>query len=764
MFVMWKIERIVILFFALMLAINLTIAGNVAASTIYVADDGTGDFTTIQEALNSASPEDEEIVVKSGTYMENVDVNKDDITIRSESGNPFDTIVEADSSSDDVFDVTTDGVKISGFNITGASGTGCAGIYLEGVEYCLIENNTLSNNDRGIFLGLSSSNTLENNTASNNDDGICLEDSWDNTLNNNTVSDNGWGISLEDSWDNTLNNNTASNNGICLDSSSSNTLSNNTVSNSYYSIYLFSSSNDNTFENNTLSNNNDGIHLCYSSSNTLENNTVDSNNDYGILLESSSNDNTLENNTANSNNDYGIFLHSSSSNTLKNNTANSNNNGYGIYLYYSSNNTLENNTANSNNDGGIWLESSSNDNTLENNTANSNNDGGIFLYDSSSNTLENNTASDNSKGIYLSDSSSNTLENNTADSNIDYGIYLLDSSNNSIYNNYFNNNNNAYFEGTNTGNVWNTTKTAGSNIVGGPYLGGNYWAKPDGSGWSQIHDDTDGDGICDVTYDLGGGNIDYLPLLIPSPEETPEPPNDGGDGPVMTCDNLEGDSDETTENIVTTETSQQYVQEGTSVNYEFQNPENCIVDVSFVPEKTVGSVITKVEMLNDFSSKASAPPEGIVYKSMNIQVGNTEFSSSEDNFKNATINFRVEKSWIEENNITNGTITLNRYSEGKWTPLSTSKVSDDADYIHYEAETPGFSCFAVIFERLLNPQGQLDGEDTEAEVPEEICEESKPDGNIGNYQSLVTTYLAAFLLIICLGKFFVSREKDQDEK
>ncbi len=422
MFVMWKIERIIILFFALMLAINLTIAGSVAAETIYVDDDGTGDFTTIQAALDSASPGDE-IVVKPGTYTENVDVTKN-VTIVSESGNPADTIVQAASSSDHVFHVTADGVKISGFSLTGAS-DGDSGIYLDGVEYCLIENNELSENGHGIMLYLSSSNTLNNNTISNN--------------------------------------------------------------------------------------NESGIYLDYSSSNTLENNTADSNNHCGIYLGVSSS-NTLNNNTA-SNNDCGILLASSSSNTLNNNTASNNSYSEGIRLDSSSSNTLNNNTA-SNNNCGILLSSSSSNNTLSNNTA-SNNNCGILLSSSSSN---------------------NTLSNNTASNNY-YGISLYSSSDNFIYNNYFNNTYNTYFEGTNTGNIWNTTKTAGSNIVGGPYLSGNFWANPDGTVYPEGAKDLDHDGIFDSQYNIeGSGFIDYLPLREP---ETRTITVNNGTGPAADFESIQ---------------------------------------------------------------------------------------------------------------------------------------------------------------------------------------------------------------------------------
>ena len=61
-------------------------------------------------------------------------------------------------------------------------------------------------------------------------------------------------------------------------------------------------------------------------------------------------------------------------------------------------------------------------------------------------------------------------------------------------------------------NTWNTTRQSGINIIGGSFLGGNFWANPDGTGFSQTCKDVNGDGICDKSYILDANNIDYLPL------------------------------------------------------------------------------------------------------------------------------------------------------------------------------------------------------------------------------------------------------------
>ncbi|RZN34571.1 MAG: hypothetical protein EFT35_09305 [Methanophagales archaeon ANME-1-THS] len=154
---------------------------------------------------------------------------------------------------------------------------------------------------------------------------------------------------------------------------------------------------------------------------------------------------------------------------------------------------------------GIYLKNVSHCTISDNNISNSYY--GIRMIGSSYNNIINNTVSNNSNGIYLLWSSYNTLSNNTANSNNDYGIYLTSSATNTISNNYFNNTQNAYDDGT---NVWNSSQTPGMNIIGGLYLGGNYWSDYTGT-------DTDGDGLGETPYNIAGDtNTDYLPLVTPT--------------------------------------------------------------------------------------------------------------------------------------------------------------------------------------------------------------------------------------------------------
>jgi len=510
-----------------------------AAAVITVDDSGSADFTSIQAAVDAASSGDK-IEVRSGTYVENVDVGKRLTLI----GDGADVVtVRAADSGDHVFDVTADWVNISGFTVTGGT---CgypyyvAGIYIYDAEHCNISDNNASDNWYGIHLNSSSNNMLQSNIAnSNNGTGILLHYSSDNMLEDNTANSNDGvssdGIDLHYSNNNTLLSNIANSNngcGIWLYSSSSNMLTDNTANlNNYDGISIFLYSSINNLRNNAANlNSRNGIRLVDSSDNTLQSNTMSGNihnfyveghytqnidtsntvdekpiyywvnqhdkpipDDAGFVGVVNSTNITVEDLTL-TNNSHGVLFAYANDSKIEN--INTLNNEYGIFLWYSSNNTMQNNIV-SNNRCGIMTFLLSNNNMLFNNTVNLNNEFGIFFWYSSNNTMQNNIVSNNGGGIALDQwSGNNTLTGNTASYN-NIGIYLRSSNNDTLYhNNFIDNTQNAYYySGTNT---WDS----GSE--------GNYWSDYTGN-------DTNRDGIGDIPYNISGGAgaQDRYPLMQP---------------------------------------------------------------------------------------------------------------------------------------------------------------------------------------------------------------------------------------------------------
>lgn len=508
--------------------------------TVSNSTDQVADFSSIQAAVDNSHPGDT-ILVYPGVYSEKVEVDVEDLAVISASGSPSDTVIKAVNGSGDIFFVTADGVGIKGFCITGGINSSNSGVHLYKVQDCHIENNEFfvsqkaiqNNPEFGIRLDLSSNNVLDNNTLSYSNTCILLHNSSENMLFNNRVSSSIYGIWVDSSMDNLLDSNTAANNniGIYLKASSRNSVFNCMALNNSKSCVRLWNSSENVLNNNTASNSSNVCIVLYNSSaNELSYNTV-SNSSYGIWLDYSSNKNILNDNSA-LYNYVGIYLKASNEGSLDNNIV-LNNSKYGICLWNSTENELINNTASysdisihlynasmntitgsavSNSNYGMWLDSRSNNNKLLRNEA-QNNKFGIYLKTSGNNVLTGNGANLNTLyGICLNASSSNTVNTNKLVSNSKYGIYILNSSNNAFYDNYLNNTKNLYFDSKSSANSWNVSKNTGTNIVGGTFLGGNYWASPQGNGFSQTNPDTNYDGICDVAYNMGKGNIDYLPL------------------------------------------------------------------------------------------------------------------------------------------------------------------------------------------------------------------------------------------------------------
>jgi len=131
-------------------------------------DDDPTNTESIQQRIDDADPGDT-IVIESGTYTENIVINKEGITLRSEDG-PTKTIIDGGGSGV-VIKIETDSVSIYGFTIK----NGDVGVnFVSGTVHILI-NNIISDNDIGVKINgfrttLIYANDFKNNNQNANDE------------------------------------------------------------------------------------------------------------------------------------------------------------------------------------------------------------------------------------------------------------------------------------------------------------------------------------------------------------------------------------------------------------------------------------------------------------------------------------------------------------------------------------------------------------------------------------------------------------------
>jgi PGF-pre-PGF domain-containing protein len=155
-----------------------------------------------------------------------------------------------------------------------------------------------------------------------------------------------------------------------------------------------------------------------------------------------------------------------------------------------------------------------------------------------------------------------------------------------------------------------------------------------------------------------------------------------------------GGSPEPARNVEIKEISQEFITNGKEIKFDFAKNATCVVYVSFNAKKTFGKTIAIVEMLKGKSTLVTKLPESEIYKFFNIWVGNSGFATSK-NIENPVVCFKVEKTWVNEKNIDQASITLNRYSEKKWTQFSPSLLGEDNKFLYFTAKVSGFSPFAI---------------------------------------------------------------------
>ena len=167
-----------------------------------------------------------------------------------------------------------------------------------------------------------------------------------------------------------------------------------------------------------------------------------------------------------------------------------------------------------------------------------------------------------------------------------------------------------------------------------------------------------------------------------------------------------GGSPEPAKNVQVKENSQIFISSGKDVTFNFTKNATCVESITFRSTKTVGKTTAIVEELKNKSSLVSELPEGIVYKSFNTWVGNGGYGNSRS-IENASVNFKVNTSWVHENSINKSSIIFNIYDDKnknnknkddknkEWMELPVNLKSEDDQFLHFTANVPGYSFFVI---------------------------------------------------------------------
>ena len=718
---------------------------NCSNCTAVIVATSSGDIVQLNQSILNYNIQNGACIHFNGT---------DDITFDCQNNNIDSGAVVAGASA--IYLNLTDGGSnnntIKNCNLTDFA-------YGYGVIFNSGSNNTLTNiisTKSAILLNYSSNHNLSNISVSGvNGPGISLTKVNDSILTNIILDSNLEGIRFSTGSNNTfqdiITTNSTNSNGIGIQWASNNTFQNITATLNNIGIHIAtdSANSNNTFRNNNMSNNTINFKIGVTPNSLISHyQDIDTSNivdySYKLYYNYSASDYVFDSTTApeagavfciacdnvtykdlnlSHNNENGLFFLQTNNSHVENVTTDRNN--IGVYISYSSNDTFQDITSNSNDYTGFALMFSSN-NILQNVISNLNAERGIDIFGSSNNTFQNITADSNPKiGVrFILTSNNNTINNSNITNNTEKGIYFHTSEYNVLYNNFFNNTLN-YYNVTNLTNYFNTTQTEGANILGESYIGGNYWAYPNGTGFSENCTDSDSDGICDSSYNVDGVNqsYDYLPLTYggaapscteswtcgswsvcsggtqtrtctdsnscgtttsrPALSQTCTVSENGGGGEVT--------KDQPTETHTWTE-----IPAGEPTEMIITDPEIDLTTITITTTKTLTDVSVTVKEVGS-SKKADFAielPTGEIYEAFDIITKKIK----DKDIANITIGFKVNKTWVEEQNASVENISLYRKEKKTWTELETILTGSDSDYYYFSAISSGFSIFVVVID------------------------------------------------------------------
>jgi len=301
----------------------------------------TGPMKTITSTINTLNPWGT-IIVASGTYIENLVINKEINLI----GSGVNTKITPLNAQNPIINITSggNGSLISGFILNGASTS--SAVAISGASSCTVANNNITGSQVGVLIA-GNNNIVYSNQISGSRDGVYIDkETEDNIVFGNQI-------------------NSSSSSGVYCEGGNNHYINNNTITQGSSGITVNNSKDVKVGSNRVTSNTKTGVTIKNSNNTIVSDNNI-SNNQNGIEISDNSQDNTVSDNTINENQNNGISIDNSQNNHINHNTV-QNNVQNGINLNNSSGNIIKNGNNIRGSEVGINLENNSNSNTINGN-------------------------------------------------------------------------------------------------------------------------------------------------------------------------------------------------------------------------------------------------------------------------------------------------------------------------------------------------------------------------------------------------------------
>ena len=164
-----------------------------ASASVLTVGSARAEFTSIQAAINSSVAGDV-ILVRSGTYMENLQLDKKIDLIGEDSGGGAPVIEPVKKGN--AIEILANGCRVEGFTFQNIELD--TGIHVKSNENN-ITRNLFMNNAQGIVLDSAMKNTINRNNITNSSQiGIAVTASNNNLIEENRFSKNSIGIDVDE--------------------------------------------------------------------------------------------------------------------------------------------------------------------------------------------------------------------------------------------------------------------------------------------------------------------------------------------------------------------------------------------------------------------------------------------------------------------------------------------------------------------------------------------------------------------------------------